>query len=96
VPASDFTTLALAAQLFKRTGGNPLFVIELAQQALEEGDAADVASLQALLGARPKGCSAVAQQLAGSPAQGLRPDPLDRVEPDGSDYIDHCPHAHAR
>jgi DNA-binding SARP family transcriptional activator len=55
---------ALAAQLLKRTGGNPLFLIELAHQALEHGQAADIASPQALLGSRLKGCSVAAQQLA--------------------------------
>jgi DNA-binding SARP family transcriptional activator/energy-coupling factor transporter ATP-binding protein EcfA2 len=55
---------ALAQQLHKRTGGNPLFVIELAQQALEHGEAGDTASLQALLVSSLKRCGAAAQQLA--------------------------------
>jgi DNA-binding SARP family transcriptional activator/uncharacterized protein YerC len=55
---------ALAQHLHKRTGGNPLFVIELARQALEQGDASGTASLQALLAARLQRCSATAQQLA--------------------------------
>lgn len=55
---------ALAAQLHQRTGGNPLFVIELAQQTLEHGEAADTANLQALLSSRLAGCGAAAQQLA--------------------------------
>ena len=56
----------LAERLLQRTGGNPLFVIELAQQVLEDGAApeADTADLQALLRARLAGCSASAQQLA--------------------------------
>jgi DNA-binding SARP family transcriptional activator len=55
---------ALAQHLHKRTGGNPLFVIELARQALEQGEACGTADLQALLGARLQRCSATAQQLA--------------------------------
>lgn len=55
---------ALAQHLHKRTGGNPLFVIELARQALEQGEASGTADLQALLGARLQRCSATAQQLA--------------------------------
>ncbi len=55
---------ALAQHLHKRTGGNPLFVIELARQALEQGDASGTADLQALLGARLQRCGATAQQLA--------------------------------
>ncbi|WP_425258229.1 ATP-binding protein [Rubrivivax sp. RP6-9] len=56
----------LAERLLQRTGGNPLFVIELAQQVLESGAApeADTADLQALLRARLAGCSPAAQQLA--------------------------------
>ena len=54
---------ALAEVLHRRTGGNPLFVIELAQQAAEGGEA-DTANLQALLDASLKGCGAMAQQLA--------------------------------
>jgi DNA-binding SARP family transcriptional activator len=55
---------ALAQHLHKRTGGNPLFVIELAQQALERGEATDASSLQALLGSSLKRSSTAAQQLA--------------------------------
>jgi DNA-binding SARP family transcriptional activator len=55
---------ALAQRLLRRTGGNPLFVIELARQVLEQGEAADTASLQALLRVRLEGCSVAAQQLA--------------------------------
>ena len=55
---------ALAGHLHKRTGGNPLFVIELAQQTLAPGDAADTPSLLALLASSLKGCAAAAQQLA--------------------------------
>ncbi len=54
----------LAQHLHKRTGGNPLFVMELARQALEQGEASGTADLQALLGARLQRCSAAAQQLA--------------------------------
>jgi DNA-binding SARP family transcriptional activator/RecA/RadA recombinase len=54
----------LAQQLHKRTAGNPLFVIELAQQVLEQGDVADTASVQALLVSRLQRCDAAAQQLA--------------------------------
>lgn len=55
---------ALAQHLHKRTGGNPLFVIELARQALEQGEASCTAELQGLLLARLQRCSATAQQLA--------------------------------
>ncbi len=55
---------SLARQLHKRTGGNPLFVIELARQVLERGEAADTASVQALLEASLSRCGAAAQQLA--------------------------------
>jgi DNA-binding SARP family transcriptional activator/energy-coupling factor transporter ATP-binding protein EcfA2 len=55
---------ALAQHLHKRTGGNPLFVIELARQALEQGEASGTADLQALLVARLQRCSATAQQVA--------------------------------
>ena len=51
---------ALGRQLLQRTGGNPLFVIELAQA----GTAADTADLQLLLKVRLAGCSVAAQQLA--------------------------------
>jgi DNA-binding SARP family transcriptional activator len=57
-------TASLARQLHKRTGGNPLFVIELARQVLDRGEAADTASVQALLGASLSRCGAAAQQLA--------------------------------
>jgi DNA-binding SARP family transcriptional activator len=62
--ASERAPQALAQQLHKQTGGNPLFVIELARQALEQGEAADVGSLQALLRAGLLRCGAIAQQLA--------------------------------
>ncbi|WP_425258750.1 BTAD domain-containing putative transcriptional regulator [Rubrivivax sp. RP6-9] len=56
----------LAPQLLQRTGGNPLFVIELAQQTLENAEAITAASgnMDALLRSRLAGCSAEAQQLA--------------------------------
>jgi len=57
----------LAEHLLKRTGGNPLFVIELAQHALSnDPDAASIAgtNLDALLRARLTGCSESALQLA--------------------------------
>jgi DNA-binding SARP family transcriptional activator/ABC-type dipeptide/oligopeptide/nickel transport system ATPase subunit len=54
----------LAEQLHKRTGGNPLFVIELAQQALEQGVVTDTANLQSLLDSSLQRCGATAQQLA--------------------------------
>ncbi len=54
----------LAHQLHKRTGGNPLFVIELARQALANGEPADTTNLQALLVSSLNGCSEAAQQLA--------------------------------
>jgi DNA-binding SARP family transcriptional activator len=60
--ADDGATLA--GQLLKRTGGNPLFVIELARHAHEQGGSADMASLQALLGSSLQLCGAAAQQLA--------------------------------
>ncbi|WP_425258749.1 BTAD domain-containing putative transcriptional regulator [Rubrivivax sp. RP6-9] len=63
---------ALAARLLQRTGGNPLFVIELARQLQDapESDAANAATaattdnLNALLRSRLQGCSSDAQQLA--------------------------------
>jgi DNA-binding SARP family transcriptional activator len=58
---------ALAAQLYQRTGGNPLFVIELAQQAQERAQASASASadnLQTLLRTRLGACTLAAQQLA--------------------------------
>ena len=55
---------ALADQLHRRTGGKPLFVIELARQAAAPGGTADTSNLQALLEARLRSCSALAQQLA--------------------------------
>jgi hypothetical protein len=57
----------LPEQLLQRTGGNPLFVIELAQRALAQGTDAPTSAaddLEALLRARLVGCSAPAQQLA--------------------------------
>lgn len=55
---------ALAQALHLRTGGNPLFVIELSRAALGHVDAADATDLQSLLAARLRGCGAAAQQLA--------------------------------
>ncbi len=57
---------AQAARLLQRTGGNPLFVIELARHALEKSEeaAAAGANLDVLLRSRLAGCSAAAQQLA--------------------------------
>ena len=56
----------LAPQLLQRTGGNPLFVIELAQHALENAEAVASTSvnMDALLRSRLAGCSLAAQQLA--------------------------------
>jgi DNA-binding SARP family transcriptional activator len=56
------STEVLAAQLLRRTGGNPLFVIELARRELS-GEPADEASLQALLQAQLARCSSQAKQL---------------------------------
>ncbi len=55
-----------AARLLQRTGGNPLFVIELARHALEKSEEATpaTANLDALLRSRLAGCSTEAQQLA--------------------------------
>jgi DNA-binding SARP family transcriptional activator len=57
-----------ATRLLQRTGGNPLFVIELARHALEQAEQAGSgpagANLYALLRSRLAGCSAPAQQLA--------------------------------
>ncbi len=55
-----------AARLLQRTGGNPLFVIELARHALEKSDepVPAAANLDVLLRSRLAGCSAEAQQLA--------------------------------
>ncbi len=59
---------AQAARLLQRTGGNPLFVIELAEhgreQAEQAGAGAAGANLDALLQSRLAMCSAAAQQLA--------------------------------
>ncbi len=55
---------ALAQHLHRRTGGNPLFVIELARQAMEQGETSGTADLQALLRSRVLGCTTPAQQLA--------------------------------
>jgi DNA-binding SARP family transcriptional activator/tetratricopeptide (TPR) repeat protein/energy-coupling factor transporter ATP-binding protein EcfA2 len=69
---------AQAPRLLQRTGGNPLFVIELAQatqatqatqaahatQATQTTQAEGAADLQALLRRRVEGCSTAAQQLA--------------------------------
>ncbi len=57
-----------ATRLLQRTGGNPLFVIELARHVLETAEQAGSgpagANLYALLRSRLAGCSAAAQQLA--------------------------------
>jgi hypothetical protein len=57
-----------AAQLHRRTGGNPLFVVELARHECEAIPTAPAAepehSLQALLQSRVQACSQGAQQLA--------------------------------
>ena len=60
---------ALAARLLQRTGGNPLFLIELARQLQDApesaaSDAATADNLDALLRSRLSGCSIDAQQLA--------------------------------
>ncbi len=59
---------AATERLLRRTGGNPLFLIELARQAMEGGDPGGsgpaVDNLAALLRSRLAGCSAPAQQLA--------------------------------
>ncbi len=59
-------TEAQAARLLQRTGGNPLFVIEMAQHSLDEAAQAVPAAsnLDALLRLRLAGCSPAAQQLA--------------------------------
>jgi DNA-binding SARP family transcriptional activator len=64
LPQQTATHPALAVQLHKRTGGNPLFVIEMARQPWDPSHLPDTANLQALLGRSLKGCSAPAQQLA--------------------------------
>jgi hypothetical protein len=55
-----------AVELLQRTGGNPLFVIELARHAMDEAApvAAGAGTLGALLRARLGAASAAAQQLA--------------------------------
>ncbi len=55
-----------AARLLQRTGGNPLFVIELARHALEgsDEDVPAAANLDLLLRSRLASCSMEAQQLA--------------------------------
>ncbi len=57
---------ALAPQLLQRTGGNPLFVIEMALHALENAETVPTASgsVDALLRSRLASCSLAAQQLA--------------------------------
>jgi DNA-binding SARP family transcriptional activator len=53
-----------AAQLFERTGGNPLFVIELAQHGIKQADAVAAENVGALLCSRIAACSEAARQLA--------------------------------
>jgi tripartite-type tricarboxylate transporter receptor subunit TctC/DNA-binding SARP family transcriptional activator/energy-coupling factor transporter ATP-binding protein EcfA2 len=53
-----------AEQILRRTGGNPLFVIELAQQWSAQGDSAGVENLRPLLSASLQACAPAAQQLA--------------------------------
>ncbi len=56
---------AQAARLLQRTGGNPLFVIELAEHARDQAEQVGAgANLDALLRSRLALCSAAAQQLA--------------------------------
>ncbi len=56
---------AQAARLLQRTGGNPLFVIELAEHAREQAEQVGAgANLEALLRSRLTTCSIGAQQLA--------------------------------
>ncbi len=56
---------AQAARLLQRTGGNPLFVIELAEHGREQAEQAGAgANLGALLRSRLAACSNAAQQLA--------------------------------
>ena len=61
-------TDAQSAQLLQRTGGNPLFVIQLAQHVQERASQSISKSrdqnVDALLRSRLAGCSAAAQQLA--------------------------------
>ncbi len=59
-------TDAQALRLLQRTGGNPLFVIEMAQHVMERAVQAGPAAsnLDALLRLRLAGCSPAAQQLA--------------------------------
>lgn len=53
-----------AAQVLRRTGGNPLFVTALAHQAGLQGDPAVVDHLRPLLSANLQACGPAAQQLA--------------------------------
>ena len=56
---------AQAERLLQRTGGNPLFVIELAEHAREQAEHVGAgANLEALLRSRLASCSTAAQQLA--------------------------------
>ncbi len=56
---------AQATRLLQRTGGNPLFVIELAEHARDQAEQVGAgANLDALLRSRLALCSAAAQQLA--------------------------------
>ncbi len=60
-------TEAQAHKLLQRTGGNPLFVIELMQHSQDkeaEASGATAGGLDALLNSRLLGCSEAAQQLA--------------------------------
>lgn len=72
-PSSSVDVVARARHLHRRTGGNPLFVLELVRQGLlragrgEDATAVDLgagANLQPLLCAGLRACSALAQQLA--------------------------------
>ena len=56
-------TEAQAARLLQRTGGNPLFLIELAEHGREQAEQASL-GLDALLRSRLALCSVAAQQLA--------------------------------
>jgi tripartite-type tricarboxylate transporter receptor subunit TctC/DNA-binding SARP family transcriptional activator/energy-coupling factor transporter ATP-binding protein EcfA2 len=53
-----------AEQILRRTGGNPLFVIELARQWSPRGDSTAAENLRPLLSASLQACAPAAQQLA--------------------------------